>query len=244
MPDTRAHDEVYCPDCGLQWVASQGVQSAGCRHLDLTKRPSQMDDDELLRLVLWLADGGVRRQAPSEPDWSADDYRIVRACWAGSPMTARISTSPLPSAPGRRVSDRHDPGRHEGERLRVVAWAADLARRRHRRQPAGLVHEDDGAGDFGGARPGVLVVAARQQARDQSGGSQPQVPLGRPGPLSMGAGVGPSDSRPEPEPTKPEPEPPPKPTRPPEPEPPKPEAISEETLGKVERFGDRLGRGI
>ena len=80
----------------------------------------------------------------------------------------------------------------------------------------------------------VLVVATRQQARDQSGGSRPQVPPGRPGPLSMGAGVRPtSSSRPEPEPTKP-----------PEPEPPKPEAISEETLGKVERFGYRLGRGI
>jgi len=78
LPDTRAHDEVYCPDCGRQWVAGQGVHSAGCRHLDLAKRPSQMDDDELLRLVLWLTDGGVRRQAPSEPDWSAEDYRMVR----------------------------------------------------------------------------------------------------------------------------------------------------------------------
>jgi hypothetical protein len=69
-----------------------------------------------------------------------------------------------------------------------------------------------------------------------------QVPPGRPGPLSVGAGVGPS--RPEPEPTRPEPEPPPQPTKPPEPEPPKPEAISEETLGKVEQMGYRLGRGI
>jgi hypothetical protein len=144
MPDTRAHDGAYCPDCGLQWVASQGIHSAGCRHLDLAKCPSQVDDDELLRLVLWLADGGVRRQA----------------------------------------------------------------------------------------------------ARDQFGGSRPKVPPGRPGPLSVGARVGPSSSRPDPEPTKPEPEPPPEPTKPPEPEPPKPEAISEETLGKVERFGDRLGRGI
>jgi hypothetical protein len=82
----------------------------------------------------------------------------------------------------------------------------------------------------------VLVVAARQQVRDESGGSRPQVPPGRPGPLSMGAGVGPS-SRPEPEPTRPEPEPPPQPTKPPEPEPPKPEAISEETLGKAEWYG-------
>jgi hypothetical protein len=55
MPDTRAHDEVYCPDCGLQWVASQGVHSSGCHHLDLLKRPSEIDDDELLRLALWLA---------------------------------------------------------------------------------------------------------------------------------------------------------------------------------------------
>jgi hypothetical protein len=78
MPDTRAPNEVYCPDCGLQWVASQGVHSSGCRHLDLLKRPSQMDDDELLRLALWLADGGERRMAPSEPDWSAEDYRMVR----------------------------------------------------------------------------------------------------------------------------------------------------------------------
>jgi len=74
MPDTRAHDEVYCPDCGLQWVASQGVHSAGCRHLDLAKHPTDMDGEELLRLVLWLVDGGVHRQAPSEPDWSAEDY--------------------------------------------------------------------------------------------------------------------------------------------------------------------------
>jgi hypothetical protein len=135
MPDTQAHDEVYCPDCGLQWVASHRVHSAGCQRLDLLKRPSQMDDHELLQLVLWLADGGVRRQA---------------AC-------------------------------------------------------------------------------------DQFGGSRPKVPPGRPGPLSMRAGVGPSSSRPEPEPTKPEP--PPEPTKPPELEPLKPEAISEETLGKVERFG-------
>jgi hypothetical protein len=58
----------------------------------------------------------------------------------------------------------------------------------------------------------------------------------------MGAVVGPS--RPEPEPTRPEPEPPPQPTKPPEPEPPKPEAISEETLGKAEQLGYRLGRGV
>jgi len=90
----------------------------------------------------------------------------------------------------------------------------------------------------------LLVAAARQQARNRSGGSRPQVPPGRPAPLSMGAGVEPSDSRPEPEPTKPEPEPTPESTKPPQPEPPKPEAISEETLGKVERFGYRLGRGI
>ena len=83
----------------------------------------------------------------------------------------------------------------------------------------------------------------RQAARDQSGGSRPKVPPGRPGPLSRGAGVEPS-SRPEPEPTKPEPEPPPQPTSPPEPEPPKPEAISEERLGKMEQVGDRLGRGV
>jgi hypothetical protein len=63
MPDTQAHDEVYCPDGGRQWVARQRVHSAGCQHLDLAKRPSHVDDDELLRLVLWLADGGVRRQA-------------------------------------------------------------------------------------------------------------------------------------------------------------------------------------
>ena len=55
----------------------------------------------------------------------------------------------------------------------------------------------------------------------------------------MGAAVGPS--RPEPEPTKAEPEPPPQPTKPPEPEPPKPEAISEETRGKAEQLGYRLG---
>ncbi|HZA84553.1 MAG TPA: hypothetical protein VFC13_24265 [Actinomycetes bacterium] len=70
------------------------------------------------------------------------------------------------------------------------------------------------------------------------------VPPGRPAPLSMGAGVEATDSRPEPEPTKPEPEPPPQPTKPPEPEPPRPEASSEQTLGTVERLGDRVGRGI
>jgi hypothetical protein len=94
----------------------------------------------------------------------------------------------------------------------------------------------------------VVVAAARQQARDQSGGSRPQVPPGRPGPLSMGAGVEPSDSRPEPEPTRPEPEPPPEPTKPPEPEPPKPEATSEESVDKLgekaERLGYRLGTAI
>jgi hypothetical protein len=91
----------------------------------------------------------------------------------------------------------------------------------------------------------LLVAAARQQARDRSAGSKPEeVPPGRPVPLSIGAGVTPSDSRPEPQPTRPEPEPPPEPTKPPEPEPPKPEAMSEETLGKVERFGHQLGRGI
>jgi hypothetical protein len=63
MPDTRAHDEVYCPDCGLQWVADEGVHTRGCQHLDLTKRPSEMDGEELLRLALWLADGGERRLA-------------------------------------------------------------------------------------------------------------------------------------------------------------------------------------
>jgi hypothetical protein len=79
LPDIRAHDEVYCPDCGLRWVASECVHTRGCRHLDLAKRPSLMDDEELLRLALWLADGGARRMAPSEPDWSAEDYSAVRA---------------------------------------------------------------------------------------------------------------------------------------------------------------------
>jgi hypothetical protein len=162
MPDTRAHNEVCCPDCGLQWVASQGVHTRGCQHLDLAKRPSEMDDDELLRLALWLADGSLSRLAPSEPDWSAEDYRLI------------------------------------------------------------------GAAVYGTA--------------SKSGKSQ--APPSRPGPLSVGAGVGPSSSRPEPEPTTPEPEPPPQPTKPPEPEPPKPEAIFKETLGKVERLGYRLGRGI
>lgn len=88
----------------------------------------------------------------------------------------------------------------------------------------------------------LLVGAVVYGTASKSG--KPQVPPGRPGPLSVGAGVGPSGSRPEPEPTRPEPEPPPQPTKPPEPEPPKPEAISEETLGRVERFGYRLGRGM
>jgi hypothetical protein len=89
----------------------------------------------------------------------------------------------------------------------------------------------------------LLVAAARQQARDRSAGSW-QVPPGRPALLLIGAGGAPSDSRPEPEPTRPEPEPPPEPTKPPEPAPPKPEATSEETLGKLEQFGYRLGGGI
>lgn len=87
----------------------------------------------------------------------------------------------------------------------------------------------------------LLVGAAVYRAASKSG--TPQVPPGRPGPLSLGAEVRPS-SRPEPEPTRPEPEPPPQPTKPPEPEPPKPEAISEQTLAKVEQVGDRLGRGV
>src|ERR671919_2369371 len=78
MPDTRAHDEVYCPDCGLQWIADERVHTRGCRHLGLAKHPSEMDDGELLLLALWLADGGERRMAPSEPDWSAEDYSAVR----------------------------------------------------------------------------------------------------------------------------------------------------------------------
>jgi hypothetical protein len=86
----------------------------------------------------------------------------------------------------------------------------------------------------------LLIGAVVYGTASKSG--KPQVPPGRLGPLSVGAGVGPS--RPEPEPTRPEPEPPPQPTKPPEPEPPKPEAIWEETLGRVERLGDRLGRGI
>jgi hypothetical protein len=78
MPDTRGHDEVYCPDCGLQWVTEEGVHTRGCRHLDLAKRPSEMNGEELRRLVLWLVDGGDRRMAPSEHDWSAEDYSAVR----------------------------------------------------------------------------------------------------------------------------------------------------------------------
>ena len=83
MPDSRGHDEVYCPDCGLQWVADEGVHTRGCRHLDLAKRPTDMDGEELRRLVLWLVDGGDRRMAPSEPDWSAEDYSAVRAVLGG-----------------------------------------------------------------------------------------------------------------------------------------------------------------
>jgi hypothetical protein len=112
MPDARAPDEVYCPDCGLQWVADEGVHTRGCRHLDLAKRPSEMDDDELLRLALWLADGGERRLAL----WLADvdpirarasrDYESCVACWAGSSMTARTCTSLSSSAPGPTARDR------------------------------------------------------------------------------------------------------------------------------------------
>jgi hypothetical protein len=122
---------------------------------------------------------------------------------------------------------------------RVVAWAADLARRCYRRQPAGLVHQDQGAGEPGGAGPGRARGGRPRPVRRQP----PAGPAGPTGPLSVGAAVGPS-SRPPPEPTKPEPEPPPEPTRPPEPEPPKPEASSERTLGTVERLGYRVGRGI
>jgi hypothetical protein len=88
----------------------------------------------------------------------------------------------------------------------------------------------------------LLVGAAVYGTASKS--DKPQVPLGRPGPRSVGAGVGPSSSRPEPEPTRPEPEPPPQPTKPPEPEPPKPEASSQETLSTVERSGYRVGLGI
>jgi hypothetical protein len=115
---------------------------------------------------------------------------------------------------------------------RVVAWAADLARRCHRRQPAGLVHQDQGAGEPGGAGPGRARGGRPRPVRRQP----PAGPAGPTRPLSVGAAVGPS--RPEPEPTKPEPEPPPQPTRPPEPEPPKPEASSEQALG----HGGAVGR--
>jgi hypothetical protein len=37
-----------------------------------------MDDDELLQLVVWLADDGACRQAPSRPAGSAQDDRLVR----------------------------------------------------------------------------------------------------------------------------------------------------------------------
>jgi hypothetical protein len=61
MPDTRGHNEVYCPDRGLQRVASQSSHSTGCRHLDLTKRPSQV-------VAAWQQtrdqSGGSRPQVP------------------------------------------------------------------------------------------------------------------------------------------------------------------------------------
>ena len=90
---------------------------------------------------------------------------------------------------------------------RVVAWAADLARRCHRRQPAGLVHQDQGACHPGALVLAVLVVAAR----DQSGGSRPPVPLSRPGRCpwaqQSGPAAGPSPSPPSPSPS-PHPSPP------------------------------------
>jgi hypothetical protein len=42
-----------------------------------------MEGDELRLLALWLADGGERRMAPSEPDWSAGDYSAVRGVLGG-----------------------------------------------------------------------------------------------------------------------------------------------------------------
>jgi hypothetical protein len=83
MPDTRAHDEVYCPDCGLQWVADEGVHTRGCQHLNLAKRPTEMDSDELRLLALWLADGGERRLTLWLADGasrsrSARDYEVLR----------------------------------------------------------------------------------------------------------------------------------------------------------------------
>jgi hypothetical protein len=83
MPDTQADDEVYCPDCGLRWVADEGIHTRGCRHLDLAKRPIDMDDEDLLRLALWLADGGERRLAlwgrldPTRAR-TARDYDVLR----------------------------------------------------------------------------------------------------------------------------------------------------------------------
>jgi hypothetical protein len=239
MPDTRTHDEVYCPDCGRQWVASQGDHWAGCQHLDLAKRPSQMNDDELLRPALWLADGGLGRPTPSEPAWSVQDDRMVRGML------------------GRLVDDCQD---------QFVALA-----RQHRGPVTDTAQTEEQASGYGtyarfvvlmlvtvgGIKqlpwPRWLKVALAIAANLLIGtvvygtASKPgkaQVAPGRPGPLSMGAGVGPSNSTPEPEPTRPEPEPPPQPTKPPEPEPPKPEAISQQTLGTVERLRYRVGRGI
>jgi hypothetical protein len=86
----------------------------------------------------------------------------------------------------------------------------------------------------------VLVVAARQVARYQSGGSRPQVPPGRPGRCPWAQQSGPAGASPSP--PSPSPSPHPSPPSPPSPNPPSPRPAR--SRRKVEQLGDRLGRGI
>jgi hypothetical protein len=86
----------------------------------------------------------------------------------------------------------------------------------------------------------LLVVAARQAARDQSGGSRPPVLPGRPGRCPWAQQSGPAG--PSPSPPSPSLSPHPSPPSPPSPSPPSPRPAR--SRRKVERLGDRLGRGI
>jgi hypothetical protein len=168
---------------------------------------------------------------------------MVRGCWAGWPMTARSSRLPLPSTRDRGPVTDTTQTQEQASGCApyatfVVLMLVTIGGIKQLPWPMWLKVVLAIAANLliGAAVYGTTTTTTRSD--------KPQVPPGRPGPLSMGAGLGPSNGRPEPEPTRPEPEPPPQPTKPPEPEPPKPEAISQRTLGTMERLGYRVGRGI
>jgi hypothetical protein len=72
MPDTRAHDDVYCPDCGLQWVAATASTRPAA---SIRTSPSAQRRWMTTNCCGWRCGWPT---AASEPDWSRKDYRMVR----------------------------------------------------------------------------------------------------------------------------------------------------------------------